>query len=508
MEDSRAAGGEEVKPSLFPLFAASSASPHPQATATATASSSSSSVVPVPPEWLSNTSFTADLSVINDAVSSLNNLPHEPSSSEDDDYQPKPRAQPSTQYELLKEEEDVESERPGGGDYSRSLSESDSDGERRKKKRKRRKHEKKRKRSRDEERGGNGLAPRKSNVRVWADSVTKPAKDYYLDTHGDADNLVYGSLYRMDVPRYKPYNLTKPLGIGFGGLYKMKQGGSGFDKDEDVDALDSDLRSAGRYWSAKYAAVERHKNLKRVRVLARKPSPAVPSDDFIPLLEDEKTGEGVGRDGLASTADVVEESWEDEVLRRTREFNVLTREHPHDDKVWLDFAEFQDKVASMQPQKGARLQTLEKKISILEKATELNPDNEGLLLCLLKAYQRRDSTDVLIGRWEKVLIHHSGSCKLWKEYLRVVQGEFSRFKVSDIRKMYVHAIEALSTACSKQSRQVYQNAQLSTVDDNVVQLELGLVDIFLSLCRFEWQAGYKEMTTALFQAEIEFSVFA
>lgn len=41
----------------------------------------------------------------------------------------------------------------------------------------------------------------------------------------------------------------------------------------------------------------------------------------------------------------------------------------------------------------------------------------------------------------------------------------------------------------------------------IVQLELGLVDIFLSYCRFEWQVGYQELATALFQAEIEFSLF-
>lgn len=33
------------------------------------------------------------------------------------------------------------------------------------------------------------------------------------------------------------------------------------------------------------------------------------------------------------------------------------------------------------------------------------------------------------------------------------------------------------------------------------------MDIFLNLCRFEWQAGYRELATALFQAEIEFSLF-
>lgn len=55
--------------------------------------------------------------------------------------------------------------------------------------------------------------------------------------------------------------------------------------------------------------------------------------------------------------------------------------------------------------------------------------------------------------------------------------------------------------------QVCQYAELSSLDPAIIQLELGLVDIFLSLCRFEWQAGYQELATALFQAEIEFSIF-
>lgn len=45
------------------------------------------------------------------------------------------------------------------------------------------------------------------------------------------------------------------------------------------------------------------------------------------------------------------------------------------------------------------------------------------------------------------------------------------------------------------------------MDPTIVQQEIGLVDIFLSLCRLEWQAGYQELATALFQAEIEFTVF-
>lgn len=251
----------------------------------------------------------------------------------------------------------------------------------------------------------------------------------------------------MDVARYKPSKLS---GLDFQVLDRWKKKVSMLDRDGDVDSLDSKLVSAGRYWSAKYTALERHKNLKRIRLLAPQKSTA---DEFIPLSDIQTRDEGLDGSSVAGTS-IIEESWEDEVLRKTREFNKQTREHPHNEKVWLTFAEFQDRVSAMQPQKGARLQTLEKKISILEKAAELNPDNEDLLLRLLEAYQSRDSTDVLIGRWEKILIEHPGSYKLWREFLHVVQGEFSRFKVSDIRKMYAHAIQALSAVRSKHFRQV------------------------------------------------------
>lgn len=248
----------------------------------------------------------------------------------------------------------------------------------------------------------------------------------------------------MDVARYKLFNPTESSGSR--NFYVPNQRrDSLFNGEADGDSLDAKLRSGGRYWSSKYSALERHKDFKHVRIVATADVPEF--SEFISLTES-------SNDGSQEKSKPLEESWEDEVLRRTKEFNKMSRESPHDEKVWIAFAEFQDKVASKQPQKGARLQTLEKKISILEKAVELNPDNEDLLLSLMKVYQKRDSNEVLTKRWEKILMQHPGSYKLWKEFLRVLQGEFSRFKVSDMRKMYGHAIQALSSACSKLCRQV------------------------------------------------------
>ncbi|CAN1265751.1 Nuclear exosome regulator NRDE2 [Linum perenne] len=495
-----------AKPSsLFPLFAAAAVTTPLRHDATTTAAAASASELPPqPPQWLQNVSFTADVRVINEAVTSSirqDAAPEDGSDSESEERRPDVAKPTVPKYELVEEEDSDVREGKAGARYDST----DSEGRKKKRKKKKEKGGSKRKRSEDRY---SDFGSRKSNVRDWVDSDAKPAKDYYFDGHGDRDNLAYGSLYRMDVPRYKPYSTTSPYGVNMKGVYRFNKKGTTLDADADVDVLDTKLKSDGRYWSPKYAALVRNKNLKRLRFLAPTEPEDTVSDDFIPLLDSQVCREDED-DQAASTSNssIVEESWDDEMLRKTRDFNRATREHPHNEKAWLDFAEFQDKVASMQPQKGARLQTLEKKVSILEKASELNPDNEELLLCLLKAYQRRDNADVLMGRWERVLMHHSGSCKLWKEYLNVVRGEFSRFKVSELRKMYAHAIQALSTACSKQFRQVDQNAKPTSTDPAILQLELGLVDIFVSLCRFEWQAGYQELATALFQAEIEFSLF-
>ncbi|XP_072977344.1 uncharacterized protein [Typha angustifolia] len=452
-------------PSLFPLFPFSS-----------NASSNPSSFNG--PQWLSNPSFTFDVSALPDPGATSGDVGHELASPDSDDDAPTveaPEARPRS-YDLVPS--------------SPSPSSSEED-------RKHRRSRRRKKRKREKE-GVDDGGSRKSGIRAWAGSDRMPAKDYYFDVRGDRDNLAFGCLYRMDIARYKRQDPIKLSGLNFQLLYRWGPSASQMDVDEDQDALDSKMRAGGRYYSVKYATLERDKGFKHVKNIEKK-IPSVVSEEFV-SLESHSFAENGGN--ISKSEEQIEESWEDELIRRTREFNKMSREFPHDEKVWLAFADFQDKIASGQPQKAARLQTIEKKISILEKAVELNPDSEDLLISLLKSYRDRDGIDNLLAKWEKVLMQHSDSSKLWKEYLLVCQGEFSRFKVSEIRKSYAYAIQALSSACDKLSRQDSQ-----TKESSLVQLETGLVDIFLSLCRFEWQTGYQELATGLFQAELEYSLF-
>lgn len=136
---------EKPRPSLFPLFPA------------ANTSISQPTPPPLSNQWLCNNSFTTDISVINDAVLATS-AAYEDSYRDEEEKEDQPQLSPSPRYELLEEESDEE-------------------------KGSKRKEKKKRKRSK--ERGEKCDA-----------FVSTKSKDYYFDSHGDRDNLVYGRIYR------------------------------------------------------------------------------------------------------------------------------------------------------------------------------------------------------------------------------------------------------------------------------------------------------------------------
>ncbi|CAN6465668.1 unnamed protein product [Victoria cruziana] len=423
------------------------------------------------PQWLCNPSFSFDVSKIH---ASIGAVPYEPGPGSDEEKRIDVGKRPS--YDVL------ESPSP-------SSSESEYRERRRRKKRKKRRrfHE------------GVKDVTRKSTVETWEDSGSKQDKDYYFDVRGDLDNLAFGCLYRMDVARFRRYEL---LDRSDHVVHSKSFRWDILNSERDANGMDSKAKAEGRYYSVKYAALERHKQLKRILFLHQKRSYINP-EEFIPLTDVSTSDMSVTGVKLGQE---VEESWEDHVIRKTREFNKMTRDFPHDERSWIAFADYQDKIAKMQSTKGARVQALEKKISILEKAAQLNPDNEELLLYLMKAYGSRDGGSVLVERWERILMQHPGSCSLWKEFLCSCQSEFSRFKTSDLRKMYAYAIRALS-ATSMKLRQAHQVGKVPNSITELVQTERGLVDIFVNLCRLEWQTGHQELATGLFQAELDYSLF-
>lgn len=149
----------------------------------------------------------------------------------------------------------------------------------------------------------------------------------------------------MDVARYKLQSNSEPSGLNFKFFYRTRPS-LHLGEDSDLDGLDSKARSGGRYFSMKYTSLERNKGFKHLKV-SQKDIPFVVPDEFIPL-EPSSLHESDG-----GSSEEVEESWEDEVIKKTREFNRRSREFPHDEKVWLSFAEFQVSFQNFLPLAGS-----------------------------------------------------------------------------------------------------------------------------------------------------------
>lgn len=119
----------------------------------------------------------------------------------------------------------------------------------------------------------------------------------------------------MDIARYKPQSMLEARSLNrLVFFYNWGLASSHMDLDSDLDGLDSEVRAGGRYYSAKHAVLERNKGFKHLKVLKRDMSAMLP-EDFILLKTPSLSAKST------TTQHELEESWDDEVLRRTREFN-------------------------------------------------------------------------------------------------------------------------------------------------------------------------------------------
>lgn len=141
-------------------------------------------------KWLNNSSFTTDISVINDAVSKYS-LPYEEEREEEEEEEGDKVEDIRTskrppQYEMV----------PSSPSGASASSGEEHSSKRKKKKKRRRKEEFRGSRPLYEYAASLSSSSRKQGVQKWASSSTSNEKEYYFDSRGDRDNLAFGCIYR------------------------------------------------------------------------------------------------------------------------------------------------------------------------------------------------------------------------------------------------------------------------------------------------------------------------
>ncbi|CAJ0843961.1 11722_t:CDS:10 [Entrophospora sp. SA101] len=192
---------------------------------------------------------------------------------------------------------------------------------------------------------------------------------------------------------------------------------------------------------------------------------------------------------------------EETIRQKVREYNIHLDQNPNDIDAWLEFISFQDKSLRFGKTKRSESATAkssinEVKISIFEKALEINPHNSRLLGTYLKCCEKNWDVPKLLTKWDQVLKDNSTNISLWIQYLDFRQTNLVSFTVSQCLQVFEDCLHVL------------RKAVLVTLDrSEKLEIETIMIHIFQRACFFMFQSGYTERAYACWQAMIELTFF-
>ncbi|KAM3853173.1 nuclear exosome regulator NRDE2 isoform 2-T2 [Vipera latastei] len=152
------------------------------------------------------------------------------------------------------------------------------------------------------------------------------------------------------------------------------------------------------------------------------------------------------------------------LMAKVEEYNCRVRENPRDVNAWMDLVSFQDELmrhpscyaiseGERETRKKSSKLILEKKLAILERAIENNPNEVDLKLARLKLCIEFWEPSAVVKEWQKLIFLHPNNPALWQKYLLFCQSQFSTFTVSKTHGCYGKCLSTLSA--------VYDGSMLS-----------------------------------------------
>ncbi|XP_060734896.1 nuclear exosome regulator NRDE2, partial [Tachysurus vachellii] len=347
---------------------------------------------------------------------------------------------------------------------------------------------------------------------LWLDDLQCPnEKLFYLDRKSDPVNWEYKSLYRAHIARYK------------------RKGRSALGLDSRIQGVS--WEDSGPERKRKEKREERYFSPTNRRLLSSETPPtlSVPPTDsdlsidpasFIPLPPCKEESDSAPQTSTSTDPlrvyDLATSLWlegkgqpdvkvqvqpppSDMLMTRVEDFNKQLRENPSDVKMWLEFIQFQDELGSSLSGQGAESERalLDRKLSVVERALQLNPGCVELKLHRLTLGRGLWDGPTQLKEWKKVVFIHPNSASLWKSYIQFTQSQFSSFSVPMVTSVYR---KCLSTLSAVQDGQLLSHPPLPGTEHH-------LLDVFVRQCHFLRQAGHSEKAVCLFQALIEFTFF-
>eukprot|EP00061_Rhincodon_typus_P005536 g25161.t1 len=116
------------------------------------------------------------------------------------------------------------------------------------------------------------------------------------------------------------------------------------------------------------------------------------------------------------------------------------------DELMQDPSPYTATAAESEKRKRSRRAAWEKKLAILERAIESNPNNVELKVARLELGKESWEPSNLVNEWKKVVFLHPNHTALWQRYLLFCQSQFSIFSTSKVNGIYGKCLSTLAAA--------------------------------------------------------------
>ncbi|XP_017780596.1 PREDICTED: protein NRDE2 homolog [Nicrophorus vespilloides] len=192
---------------------------------------------------------------------------------------------------------------------------------------------------------------------------------------------------------------------------------------------------------------------------------------------------------------------EEEMKKLTEFYNRSLDEEPNNVSIWLKYCDFQNTVFQFEKNfkkgsiaKGLRV-TAERQLSILDKALQLNPNNEELLRRRLDIAVGVYPSDELQSYMENLVEKEQSNIILWQGYIEATQCSMSHCTTPAVLNKYIKCLQTLHI--------LRRNAKL----DKAI-LEENILRILFQCGLFLKQSGLFEQLWTLLRLYLELNLSA
>jgi tetratricopeptide (TPR) repeat protein len=359
------------------------------------------------------------------------------------------------------------------------------------------------------------------------------------DRKGDQYNVMYGSLHRYSIPRYRTAGYRRVVGLGR--THKILQSLEGNARTLTEARRDSDVRVKANSLLAgnvdgknpplpvvseiitpeardaelqrDFLALNAQGSRKRRHIEAQEPfygghDRSPPSgeksmeQDVLPQRPDPSESESEESDSDTDPSPSQDNSFDqfrkDIRQQEKLELSRAVHDRPQDIDGWLALIKHHNVLPNGQsatrraPTNVERYGLADVKISIYETALSknaTNPERERLVAGLMEEGSKIWDAKKLANQWKVVLRENAHFPSLWIKYLDFEQSNFLTFTYDQCKAVYAECQKITSTQPPEKNRDQFR------------------IYLFLRLTTFMKDAGYSENAVGLWQAMLEFNYF-